>query len=55
MAANDRWYRNGWVWLVIAIPGATVLGCLYTIYLALANPDPLVREPAETPSEQASR
>lgn len=41
----EAWYRNPWVWLVIAIPSLTVAGCLFTIYLALANPDYLVREP----------
>jgi hypothetical protein len=45
--ADEPWYRNGWVWLVIAIPAATVLGCLLTVYLALSHPDELVHdEPA---------
>jgi len=50
---DNRWYRNGWVWLVIAIPAATVVGCMFTIYLALAHPDPLVTDPAGPASEQA--
>lgn len=37
-ATADTWYRNPWVWLVIAIPGLTVAGCMLTIYLALTNP-----------------
>ncbi len=41
---DDAWYRNGWVWLVIGIPAATVLGGLLTIYLALAHPDELVHD-----------
>jgi hypothetical protein len=45
-AEQERWYRNGWVWLVIAIPAATVAGCLVTIYLALAHPEEIVRDPA---------
>lgn len=45
-AEPERWYRNGWVWLVIAIPAATVAGCLVTIYLALAHPEEIVRDPA---------
>jgi hypothetical protein len=40
----EPWQRNPWVWLVIAIPGLTVVGCLFTMYLALANPDYLVDE-----------
>ena len=49
----DVWYRNPWVWLVIAIPSLTVAGCMLTIYLALTNPHTLVsdaidEEPAAT-------
>ncbi len=43
--ADNCWYRNGWVWLVIAIPGLTVAGCMLTIYLAVTNPDVLVKDP----------
>ena len=40
----EPWHRNPWVWLLIAIPSLTVAGCMLTIYLALANPDYLVRD-----------
>lgn len=43
---GEAWYRNPWVWLVIAIPSLTVAGCMFTIYLALSHPDYLVREPS---------
>ena len=43
---NEPWYRNPLVWLVIAIPSLTVLGCMLTIWLAVSNPDTLVRDPA---------
>ncbi|NOX69799.1 MAG: hypothetical protein GXP15_11475 [Gammaproteobacteria bacterium] len=43
---NEPWYRNPWVWLVIAIPSLTVVGCIFTIYLALANPEHLVSDDA---------
>lgn len=49
----EPWYRNGWVWLVIGIPAATVAGCFVTIWLALANPDALVKDPAATTSDRA--
>lgn len=47
-AVNDdaRWYRHRLLWLVIAIPGLTVIGCLLTIYLAVSRPDMLVKDPA---------
>lgn len=44
---SEAWYRNGWVWLVIGIPAATVAGCAFTIWLALMHPDERVYEPAE--------
>ena len=43
--APEAWYRNGWVWLVIGIPAATIAGCALTIWLALAHPDERVHEP----------
>ena len=47
-AINEKepWYRNPWVWLVIAIPSLTVAGCMLTIYLALTNPHILVGDEA---------
>jgi len=41
-AAAEPWYRNPWVWLLIAIPGLTVAGCMLTMYLALTHPFTLV-------------
>ena len=41
---EEPWYRNFLVWLVIAIPALTVLGCAFTIFLAISNPDSLVTE-----------
>ena len=41
-AEREAWFRNPWVWLVIAIPSLTVVGCMFTIYLALTNPHILV-------------
>lgn len=38
------WYRYPWPWVAIAIPGVAVVGGLFTLYLALTNPDPLVVE-----------
>jgi hypothetical protein len=58
---TEAWHRNPWVWLVIAIPALTVAGCMLTIYLAITNPDYLVRDAAaesatpESTSRDASR
>lgn len=42
---NEPWFRHRLVWLIIAIPGLTVVGCLLTIYLAISNPETLVLDP----------
>ncbi|MBT8079340.1 MAG: hypothetical protein KJO31_12245 [Gammaproteobacteria bacterium] len=44
--SGEAWYRNPWVWLIIAIPSLTVAGCMLTIYLALTNPHILVSDAA---------
>lgn len=38
------WYRYPWPWVAIAIPGVAVIGGLFTLYLAINNPDPLVMD-----------
>lgn len=47
---QEPWYRNPWVWLLIAIPSLTVAGCMVTIYLAITNPHILV---GEAPTESS--
>jgi hypothetical protein len=47
----EPWYRNPWVWLIIAIPSLTVAGCMLTIYLAITHPHILVGAgPASNPT-----
>ena len=53
---DEPWYRNPWVWLIIAIPSLTVVGGLITLYLALSRPDYLVSDVdimEETPTSQS--
>lgn len=52
---DEPWYRNGWVWLIIGIPAATIAGCLFTIYLAISNPDERVYDAAPSTSSQEMR
>ena len=49
MESSD-WRRNPWVWLVIGIPTATVIGCAITIYLAITNPEFIVKDDASPPA-----
>lgn len=38
----EPWYRQFWPWFIISVPAATVLGCMFTIFLAVTRPDSLV-------------
>ncbi len=40
--ATKRWYREPWVWLLIALPMTAVIGGMITIYLAVSSADGLV-------------
>ena len=42
IAEQEDWRRNPWVWLIIAIPSLTVIGCALTMYLALSHPHIMV-------------
>ena len=53
-SVDERWFRNPMVWLVIAIPGLTVLGCIATIAIALTHPDTLVDAPVPAEVTTAS-
>jgi len=47
MADNSNpkpWWRYGYVWLVISGPLAVMLAAVPTVWLAVANPDPVVAE-----------
>lgn len=35
------WYQVKMVWLMLAIPALTVVGCMVTIFLAITHPDPV--------------
>jgi hypothetical protein len=39
---TTRWYREPWVWLLIALPLSAVIGGMITIYLAVSTSDGLV-------------
>ena len=41
------WFREPWVWFIIALPASAVIGCAITIWLAITRPDFLVVEEQE--------
>lgn len=42
MTEKRSWYREPWVWLLIALPMAAVIAGMFTIYLAVTSSDGLV-------------
>jgi len=38
------WFREPWVWLIIALPASAVLGGIVTIWIAVVSDDGLVRD-----------
>jgi uncharacterized protein len=40
----EPWWKNGYLWLIVLGPSAVVLAGLYTLWLAVSTPDPLVSE-----------
>ena len=44
MNETKPWYREPWVWLMIALPASAVIGGMITIYLAIVSSDGLVED-----------
>lgn len=44
MKETRIWYREPWVWLIIALPMSAVIGGMITIYLAITSNDGLVED-----------
>jgi uncharacterized protein len=42
--APAPWYRQAWPWFLIALPAAAVCGSFYTLYLAVSEPEAVVRD-----------
>lgn len=38
------WYRQFWPWFLLGMLGSVVVACGITLYIAVANPDSLVRD-----------
>jgi len=39
---KQPWYRQSWLWFLIALPGTVVVAGLFTVYLAFKHADTLV-------------
>lgn len=44
IAYERPWYRQFWVWFVIAIPALAVIFSLQFVYIAVTHQDPVVRD-----------
>ncbi len=40
----EPWYRQFWPWFIFGLPGVVVIACMVTIYIAVTNPDSLVKD-----------
>jgi hypothetical protein len=50
MNDRERWYRQFWPWFIIALPATAVAASLWTIWLALSHPDPLIERTDDPPA-----
>lgn len=44
MTQPKPWFKQFWPWVLIGIPGLTVVACMVTIYLAVTTADGLVQD-----------
>lgn len=42
--AIEPWYRQFWPWFIFGLPATVVIACMVTIYIAVSNPDSLVKD-----------
>lgn len=38
------WHKQFWPWFLLAIPGITIVWCIFMIYLAISGRDPMVTD-----------
>lgn len=38
------WYKQFWPWFLIALPTIVVIASLFTVYIAVTNPDPVIED-----------
>lgn len=41
---SQPWWKYGYVWLVISGPAVVVVAALFTAWIAIRNPDPVLAE-----------
>ena len=44
--ASRPWYRHAWLWMLIAGPALVVVAAVFTAYLAMRDPDPVLANDA---------
>jgi hypothetical protein len=44
MAAENPWWKHGFLWMVIAGPAIVVVASFITLYLAVSRPNEIVNE-----------
>ena len=46
LTTSRPWYRHAWVWMLIAGPALVVVAAVFTAYLAMRDPDPVLANDA---------
>jgi hypothetical protein len=41
---SKPWYKQLWPWIIISLPGSAVIAGLTTLFIAIENQDPLVKD-----------
>lgn len=53
--SNEPWWKNGFVWLVIAGPAVVVVAGFVTLYLAVTSPNEIVTEETYRSERQSDK
>jgi len=53
--STQPWWKNGFVWLIIAGPAIVVVAGFVTLYLAISRPNEVVNEATFRPSQQTDQ
>jgi hypothetical protein len=53
--STEPWWKNGFVWMIIAGPAIVVVAGFATLYLAVSRPNEIVNEESYRPERQSDQ
>jgi hypothetical protein len=54
-SSTEPWWKNGFVWMIIAGPALVVVAGFVTLYLAVSRPNEIVNESTYRPERQSDQ